>query len=438
MAETTTPLQTPTTGQIAKVTFASALGGFIEYFQLFIASIIGATVWPKIFFTGGIATTVGFSIASVGVAYVMRPVGGFFFGRIGDRVGRKNTLVLTLILMGIGTFAIGFVPDYAAIGLAAPIILFVCRGVYGLGLGGEYGGGVSWILEFAAKSKWRSFWSVWAAPANIALAVAASSTAALEASMSTAAFDSTGWRILFLLSGVIIVIAFVVRYRLAESPLFKQIKDRNDVAKRPASEAIRKYWKQIIALAIIGGSIQGGVTTSLLTPFSLSYLGAQGLSPAFGASMLSLSNAIGIIAFVAGPWFSEKLGRKLHLLISIIWAIIGVALFLPLVGTGLVSMIALAYIIPEVQVGFNNSAVQAISGETFPIRYRYSGAGFSYQLGNGFVAGMIVAFVIPFLLKSFGIKGTAPYIVGILIVWQLIAMACLLLLKETKKADLSL
>ncbi|MDG6922616.1 MAG: MFS transporter, partial [Nitrososphaerota archaeon] len=267
---------------------------------------------------------------------------------------------------------------------------------------------------------------------------AASSTAALEASMSTAAFDSTGWRILFLLSGVIIVIAFVVRYRLAESPLFKQIKDRNDVAKRPASEAIRKYWKQIIALAIIGGSIQGGVTTSLLTPFSLSYLGAQGLSPAFGASMLSLSNAIGIIAFVAGPWFSEKLGRKLHLLISIIWAIIGVALFLPLVGTGLVSMIALAYIIPEVQVGFNNSAVQAISGETFPIRYRYSGAGFSYQLGNGFVAGMIVAFVIPFLLKSFGIKGTAPYIVGILIVWQLIAMACLLLLKETKKADLSL
>lgn len=438
MSQSPDSLPSPSTSQIAKVTFAASIGGFIEYYDLFVASIAGAIVWPEVFFRGGIATTLAFSIASVGVAFVMRPIGGFVFGRIGDHMGRRNTLVMTLVLLGIGVFAIGVLPGYSTIGLAAPILLFVFRGLFGLGLGGEYGGGVSWILEFASKSKWRSFWSVWAAPANIALAVASATIAFLSASMSHADFVSYGWRIPFIIGGVVIVIAFIARYRLQESPLFKPIKERGDVAKAPAAEAVKKYWKQIIALALIGGSIQGGLTTSLLVPYSLSYLHAIGVSTEFGSSMLSISNALGIIAFITGPYFSEKLGRKKHLLVCLIWAIVSAIIFLPLVNTTSLALIALAYIIPEVQVGFNNSAVQAISGETFPIRYRYSGAGFSYQLGNGFIAGMIVSFAIPALLDTFGVKGTAPYIVGILVVWQLIAIAALFLLRETKNVDLSM
>lgn len=433
-----TTVLTPSSKEIAKVAFAAGFGGFIEYYDLFIAALVGATVWPAVFFHGTLATTLGFSIASVGVAYVTRPIGGLIFGHMGDRMGRRNTLVLTLVLLGVSVFAIGILPNYATIGIAAPILLFVFRGAFGLGLGGEYGGGVAWILEFASKSKWRSFWSMWAAPASIGLAVASGTFTIIADSMSHSALLSYGWRIPFIIGAAMIAVAFVMRYRLKESPLFKPLVEKNEVERSPIKEVLKKYWKQILALAAIGGAIQGGITTSLLTPFSLSYLAADKLSTGFGSEMLFIANGLGILTFLGGPYFTEKLGRKKTLLISIIWGMVSVVVFLPLVNTLYIPLIALAYIIPEVQVGFNNSAVQAISGETFPIRERYTGAGFSYQLGNGFIAGMIVTFVVPYLIATGGVKFAAPYIVAVLVVWMLIAIAALLfLLKETKNVDLS-
>jgi len=427
----------PSTATLVKVTLAAGFGGVVEYFDLFIASLAGATVWPQIFFGGGVASNFAFSIASVGIAFVVRPIGGFVFGHIGDRVGRRDTLFLTLTLLGLSVFGIGVLPTYAQIGVAAPILLFLFRGVFGLGLGGEYGGGVSYILEFAAKSKWRSFWSLWAAPVPVGLTLGAGIFTLLSTTMSSNDFLSYGWRSLFLVGAIMIAVGFAMRYRLEESPLFAVIKARKQVEKSPAMTVLKKRWKEILALASVAASTQGAIITGIFSPFSLTYLSSKGVSPAYGTAMLSLGNALAIITFVASPYFSEKMGRRKHLAICVVWAMVTTILFFPLVNTLNLSLIALAYLLPLIETGFCNASVQAIMGETFPIKERYSGSGLSYQVGLGFGVGAIVTFFTPPLLAAYGVQGTAPWLAGVVVGWQIVTLLALFLLKETKNRDLS-
>ena len=437
MAESETTV--PSARTLSAVTFAAGFGGFIEYFDLFIATFAGIIVWPKLFFAGVPPNyAIAYSLASVGITFLVRPFGGFIFGHIGDKTGRRNTLVVTLAILGISVFGIGLLPDYLAIGITAPILLFLFRALFGLGLGGEYGGAVSWILEFAGarKSKRRSFWAVWAAPANIGLTVAGVVFGIAAASPSF--LFSYGWRIPFIVGGLMIVVAFIVRMKLEESPLFKSVAERGAVDRTPAIDMLKKHWKTVAALAIITGAIQGGVTTSIVTPFSIGYLAIKGVSPSFASYGISLANALGIITFLAGPYFTEKLGRRRHLFISILWCLFSVIVFFPLLNTLNPMLILLAYILVEVQVGFNNSAIQTILGESFPTKYRYSGSGFTYQLGNGFIVGTIVSFLLPALV--IGVGGTlsaAPYLAAVTAVWILIALASLTVVKETKGIDLA-
>ena len=426
-----------TTATRAKVTAAAAIGGIVEYFDMYTASLVGAIVWPKIFFpSASVASSLAFSIASVGLSYVIRPVGGYIFGHVGDRIGRKDTMVITLMLVGVSMFFVGLLPTYSTIGIAAPILLFILRGIFGLGLGGEFGGAVSWILEFAATSKWRSFWAIWSSPTVIGTAIAGVVVSLLGETLK-ADFYTYGWRIPFIIGGVLIIIGFIARYRLQESPLFVAIKKKGEVEKAPASGVLKKYWKTIFVIATITGAIQAGITSSLVTPYSVAYLSGKGLSFTFLTGAIALTNAISLIAWIGGPYFCEKLGRKRHLLLSISWALIGVVIFLPLVNTLNLSMIVLAYLILEMQRSFNNAAIQAVCGESFPTRYRVSGSGLSYQIGNGLFSGLQMSVLFPMIIL-YSSAALAPVIIVLsIVIWLILALFSLRALKETKEADLS-
>ena len=426
-----------TTGTLVKVTFAAAIGGIVEYYDLFVASLIGAIVWPRIFFPSpSAANSVGFSIASVGLAYIIRPVGGYIFGHIGDKMGRRDTLVITLILLGSSMLAVGLLPTYSTIGMAAPILLFILRGIFGIGVGGEFGGAVAWILEFAANSKRRSFWAIWSAPSLVGLALAGW-TVSLFGSILKDDFYTYGWRIPFIIGTVLVVIGFIARYRLEESPLFKAIKEKGKVEKAPAAGVLRHHWKTVSALATITGAIQAGTTSGLVTPFSVAYLTQKGFPFVTVSEFVGTANTLSIIPYLIGPFFCEKLGRKRHLLISILWCLVGVIIFFPLIDTLSASLIFLSYLILDCQRSFNNAAVLATSGESFPIRYRYSGSGLSFQIGNGLFNGIQLTIIFP-LIYVFASASLRPILVGAaMVIWMLLALACWATLKETKQADLS-
>ena len=213
--------------ELTKVTIAAGIGGVVEYYDFFIASFAAASIWPLIFFSDlGPGAAVAFSILTFGLVYITRPIGAYVFGHVGDRVGRKRTLIYTLFAMGLGLLGIALTPDYSSIGWSAIALLVFFRLLFGIGLGGEYGGAVSWITEFASRSRWRAFWNMWATPVPIGLLFASLEPSRIWASSMGGDFISYGWRILFAIGGVLVIVGLLIRYTVSESPAFREIVER--------------------------------------------------------------------------------------------------------------------------------------------------------------------------------------------------------------------
>jgi MFS family permease len=300
------------TAEERKVIFASSLGTVFEWYDFYIYGTLGAFL-AKYFFSN-VPPNVGFIFALLAFAagFAVRPFGALIFGRLGDMIGRKYTFLVTMTLMGVGTFFIGLLPGYGTWGLAAPIVLILLRLVQGLALGGEYGGAATYVAEHAPQNK-RGYYTSWIqTTATLGLFMALLLILGIRTAMGEEAFGDWGWRIPFLLSGILLIVSIWIRLSLAESPVFQRMKDEGKTSKRPLGEAFGEWQNAKIAILALFGATAGEAVVWYGGQFYALFFLTQTLKvPAVTAQiMIVVALALGTPFFIIFGMLSDKIGRK--------------------------------------------------------------------------------------------------------------------------------
>jgi MHS family shikimate/dehydroshikimate transporter-like MFS transporter len=342
----------------------------------------------------------------------------------------------TLVLMGAGSLGLGLAPGYAAIGLAAPLLLIGLRVLQGLGHGGEWGGASTWVSELAADSKRRSFWTSWvtfAAPAGNLLA--ALSFFLLSSTMSNDAFTSYGWRLLFVTGAAVAVAGILIRWRFVESPLFEA------QSQKPQTEAtqpsfFKTEWRKIITLTLsfVCLSLVIGVLTST---YGLNYLTKLGADRSTAVFYAWAARIPGLCAFIGGAILADRKGRLLPLRAGTILLIPAVLLYFPLVNSNTFLSILTAFILIEVPADFASGSLAALFTESFPTRHRNKGAGLSYHSG-AVINGLALSVVLPFIITyNGGVLNAATPVTIMLIAFIIVSVLASLKVRETKGSGLT-
>ena len=245
-------------GHLATVVSASSVGLLLEWYDFYIYGILATTVLNKLFFpTGDPLASVLLAIAGWAVGFVVRPFGAAFFGRLGDLIGRKYTFLLTLFIMGFSTFAIGLLPTYDQVGVLAPVLLFLLRVLQGLALGGEYGGAAIFVAEYAPDDKRGFYTGFIQTTASVGYVLAVAVATATELWLGKTAFEQWGWRIPFVLAGVLFLIGLIIRLKLEETPIFSAMKLLGKASKRPLREALAERRNLTLILLALLGAVVG-------------------------------------------------------------------------------------------------------------------------------------------------------------------------------------
>lgn len=419
---------------IRRVVAASFMGTAMETYDLYLYGTAAALVFSATFFPNyapGISTIL--SLSTFAVSFIARPLGAVVFGHYGDRIGRKKMLYITLLLMGLGTFAIGLLPTYASIGIAAPACLVALRFLQGFGFGGEYSGAVLMIAEHAPPEK-RGFYSGLnnIGPA-IGFVISTGIFLAVTSLMSGADFLSWGWRIPFLFSVLLVAIGLYLRTQVAETPIFKKAIEENSASTRttPITGVLKHYPKEL-ALAT-GALMLIFAMFYLFSVHSLSYgtkeLGMSRTTLLTAAIIAMVVNAIAIPIFSA---MSDRVGRRATCLwgtaLTAAWAFPFYWLF----DTRNAVLVTFAFCVQMILYGMVYGPVAAYLSELFGPSVRYTGMAVSYNLAGilGAAPAPILATV---LLHSYGGSWA---ISAYLIVLAAISFACLFALPETKASDL--
>jgi len=312
------------TAEERKVIFASSLGTVFEWYDFYIYGTLG--VFLAKYFFANVPPNVGFIFALLAFAagFAVRPFGALIFGRLGDMIGRKYTFLVTMTLMGVGTFFIGLLPGYATLGIMAPILLIAFRLVQGLALGGEYGGAAIYVAEHAPPGK-RGYYTSWIqTTATLGLFMALLLILGIRTAMGEQAFGDWGWRLPFLLSAILLIVSIWIRLSLNESPLFQKMKAEGKASKRPLSEAFGQWSNAKIAiLALLGATAGEAVVWYGGQFYSLFFLTQTIKVPAVTAQiMIVVALAIGTPCFILFGWLSDKIGRKPIMLAGFALAVI--------------------------------------------------------------------------------------------------------------------
>jgi metabolite-proton symporter len=424
-----------------RVVVASLIGTSIEFYDFYIYATAASLVFPALFFpnTTDPTTQLLSSFAVFGVAFVARPVGSVLFGHFGDRIGRKATLVASLLTMGIATVLIGLIPAASTPGwaLAAPAVLVLCRFCQGLGLGGEWSGAALLATENAPQGKRAIYGTFPQLGAPIGFILANTVFIALSTTLTPEQFADWGWRIPFLASAILVIIGLWVRLSLLETPAFRKVLAAEAVSKMPVARVFRTSWKQIISGTFI--MLATYVLFYLMTTFTLNY-GVAPTEPADGAPaglgyekidflwMLIVGVVFfGIFTLVSGP-MAEKFGRRKHLIWVTVAIIVFGGLFVPLFAAGDVGVQTLL-ILGFTLMGLTFGPMAAVLPELFPANVRYTGSGIAYNLSS--VLGAAVA---PFIAVAlWATAGGSPVLVGVyLSVMAVITLVALLLERETR------
>ena len=301
-----------TVNSIRKVITASSVGTMIEWYDFYIfgslATIISTHFFPKDNPTAAFLATV----AAFGVGFVIRPFGAIVFGRLGDIVGRKYTFLLTLLIMGGSTFAIGLIPSYESIGMLAPIIVFVLRALQGLALGGEYGGAAIYVAEHAPEGKKGFYTSFIQTTATIGLFISLAVILLCKVFLSTEDFNAWGWRIPFLVSILLVAISYYIRTKMEESPVFKELKAAGKTSKNPLKESFGKWFNlKIVLIALFGATAGQGVVWYTGQFYAMNFcIKNLGIDAAQIQWMLIPVLLIGTPMFIVFAKLSDKYGRK--------------------------------------------------------------------------------------------------------------------------------
>ena len=312
------------TAEERKVIFASSLGTVFEWYDFYIYGTLG--VFLAKYFFANVPPNVGFIFALLAFAagFAVRPFGALIFGRLGDMIGRKYTFLVTMTLMGIGTFFIGLLPGYATLGIMAPVLLIAFRLIQGLALGGEYGGAAIYVAEHAPPGK-RGYYTSWIqTTATLGLFMALLLILGIRTLMGEAAFGEWGWRLPFLLLAILLIVSVWIRLSLNESPLFQKMKEEGKASKRPLSEAFGQWSNAKIAiLALLGATAGEAVVWYGGQFYALFFLTQTIKVPAVSAQiMIVVALAIGTPFFILFGWLSDKIGRKPIMLAGFALAVI--------------------------------------------------------------------------------------------------------------------
>jgi MFS family permease len=427
-AETSVPM--------SRIAVASLGGTTIEFYDFFIYGTAAALVFGKVFFPGlGASAATVAAFATFGVAFFFRPLGSIFFGHLGDRLGRKTTLISTLLLMGLSTVGVGLLPGAKSIGIAAPIALVVLRALQGLAVGGEWAGAALLTAEYAPRGKRGLYGMFPQLGPSFAFGLSSATFLVTALTMSSDGFQSWGWRIPFLVSIVLVAVGLYVRLRIAETPVFRQALARREQARVPLTEALRHQWREVL--------LAGGMLTMLVGFFYIgsvyltSYAGAKP-PPATHTGVLGLSRptilACGIVAAAVyagvcalSALSSDRFGRRPLILAGNVVAVVWGLVLFPLMQPGSAVMFGVGLAGTLAVVGLSYGPVAAYLPEMFSTRYRYTGAGIGYNLG-GILGGALPLIVAPRLTAAFGGIGVGVYMAAL----GLLSVVCVLALKETK------
>ena len=430
------------TKDMRKVALTSLSGTSIEWYDFFLYGTAAAVIFPQAFFPQDLPTMVVLiaSFSTFAVGFLARPLGGAIFGHFGDRVGRKKTLVVALMMMGVATTLIGFLPTYQSIGLMAPLLLVLLRFVQGLAIGGQWGGAMLLVTESAPKDQrgWYGAYAQAGAPVGVILANLA--FLGVSASLSEADFMDWGWRLPFIASFVLILISMYVQLKLEDTPAFKALaanqapKDaaQQTVVKSPVIEVLRRYPKRIVLAAGAFLSIQ--VTFYILIAFVVAY-GVNSPTVTLSRDMMLTAVLVAAAIMVPSQFYfsglSDRLGRKtVYRWGAILTGLWGFALF-PLIDTGQPVLICFAVTMGLVFLGMQYGPQAAFFTELFSTEVRYSGASLGYQLG-AIVGGALAPTIAVLLWNNFGIFWVSVYIA----LAAILTLISLSQLTETQGSDL--
>ncbi|GAC1430832.1 MAG: MFS transporter [Ktedonobacteraceae bacterium] len=375
--------------QMVPVVLSSMLGTAVEWYDFFLYGTMATLVFPKVFFPKSdplIGTLLALLTFLVG--FIARPFGGALFGHFGDRIGRKSTLIATLLLMGISTLIIGFLPGYAAIGIVAPIILVFLRLGQGLGVGGEWGGSVLLALEYGHKSN-RGFWASWPQMGVPVGLITSTIVVNIVQATTGSGFFTYGWRIPFYVSALLIIVGLYIRLRILETPLFALIKEQKQEAKAPVIEAFRHSTPEILMSA--GARFVEQAPFYLFTVFVITYGISKTIHIERGVILnaITLGAALELFTIPLFGYLSDRVGRKLWYLIGcILMAVFAFPYFLLMNSkNGIIFGLAVVLSLTIFHAWVYGPQA-ALIAERFGTKSRYSGASLGYQLAAPFAGGL--------------------------------------------------
>ncbi|MGP9786426.1 MFS transporter [Glutamicibacter sp. 287] len=418
-----------------RVLAGTLVGTTIEWYDFFIFAQLTATLLTPLFLEplgeSNPALAQILSFAMIGISFFFRPLGAVVAGHLGDRYGRKKILVLTLILMGVATSLIGVLPTYAAIGIGAPILLVLLRVIQGFSAGGEWGGAALMAVEHAPNARRGYFGAFPQIGVPIGMILATGLLFILRVSMTPEQFQSWGWRIPFLLSVVLILVGYMIRRAVEESPVFKAMAQRKASEHTPLRELMSTNLKQVLqaALIFVSNNAAGYLVIAFFISYTTKVLGME-LAPILLATTIG---SVGWLIFtLVGGWLSDKIGRRNTFVIGYALVFVWMIPMFLLVDTGNIVLYGVAIFVLTVGLGLSYGPQSAMYAEMFPAHIRYSGISIGYAIG-AILGGAFAATVAQILLET---TGASISIAIYIMVLTVISVAAVLWEGETRGRNL--
>jgi MFS family permease len=424
--------------KLPKIIAASSAGTLIEWYDFYIFGSL-ATILATQFYPEGDPTAAFLAtLATFATGFAVRPFGAVVFGRIGDIVGRKFTFVLTISIMGAATFIIGLLPTYAAIGIAAPIILVLLRILQGLALGGEYGGAAIYVAEHSPDDRRGYYTGYIQTTATLGLLLALGVVVVLNLMLGEAAFERWGWRVPFLLSGILVALALYIRWSLRETPLFARLKEAGKSSRKPISDAFRNGGWKLILLALFGATAGQAVVWYTGQFYALFFL-----QDTLGIDLVPSSLIVMVALVLATPFFlvfgrlSDRIGRKPIILGGcLIAAITYVPIYAAMNAVakpftlGSAALLTLLVFIQVIYVTMVYGPIAAYLVELFPAKIRYTSLSIPYHIGNGDFGGLTPFIATAIVAATGNIYAGLAYPIAVAVMTFIVGT---FFLKETNK-----